>query len=175
MSGIFLIEPTQDYEISFNNMVKDYENNGEMGFPKYFNHSTDTFSDYLKTLADFKQGLNLKPGHVKTTTYWLVNREKEILGVIRFRKDLTSSTLIDGGNIGYDVPPSKRNNGYATIMVKKLLDIIRNDGIERLLVTCEEDNLPSIRVVIKNKGILEDQRVSPLSGKIIKRYWIYVN
>ena len=175
MSELLLIEPTLEGEISFYHMVNDYKNNGETGFPKYFNHSTDTFSDYLKTLAYFKEGVSLKPGHVRTTTYWLINNGKEILGVIRFRNELTDQTNIDGGNIGYDVPPSKRNNGYATIMVKKLLDILKNREIEKVLVTCAEDNLHSIQVVLKNNGVFEDQRIAPLSGKIFKRYWIYLN
>ncbi len=134
MSEFLLIEPTQEFESSFYHMVEDYKNIGETGFPKYFNQSTDTFGDYLKTLADYKEGLNLKPGHVRTTTYWLINDGKEILGVIRFRNELNAQTNIDGGNIGYDVPPSKRNNGYATIMLKKLLEILKKQGVVKVLV-----------------------------------------
>ncbi len=174
MSETFLIEPTQTYETSFYQMVNDYKNNGETEFPKYFNPSTDTFIDYLKRMTEFKEGINLKPGHVKTVTYWLVNQEQEILGVIRYREELTAQTFIDGGNIGYDVPPSKRNNGYATIMVQKLLEILKEKGKEKVLVTCEHDNVPSIHVVLKNNGAFEDEKISPSSGQNIKRYWIYL-
>lgn len=56
-------------------------------------------------MKNLGKGTNLKLGFVPTESYWLINNSKEILGSIRFRKELNEFTLNDGGNIGYDICP----------------------------------------------------------------------
>ena len=41
-----------------------------------------------------------------------------------------------------------------------------------MLVTCDDDNLASARVIEKNNGELLNKVVSQISGKQVRRYWI---
>ena len=43
-----------------------------------------------------------------------------------------------------------------------------------LLVTCDADNRASVQVIERNHGVLEDERTSLISGKLIRRYWVAV-
>jgi len=45
-------------------------------------------------------------------------------------------------------------------------------GIGRILVTCDDDNLDSIRTIEKNGGVLENVINGPDLDKPQRRYWI---
>ena len=47
-------------------------------------------------------------------------------------------------------------------------------GLRRVLVTCDEDNVGSMRVIEKNGGVLENIVSGPGPGKPKRRYWIEV-
>jgi len=53
-----------------------------------------------------------------------------------------------------------------------VLEKARQRFIGRVLVTCDKDNVASARVIQKNGGRLEDERVSRKTGKVKQRYWI---
>ena len=57
------------------------------------------------------------------------------------------------GHVGYAVVPWKRNRGYARQALGLLLPIARGVGLQRLLISCDEDNLPSRRVIESNGGV----------------------
>jgi predicted acetyltransferase len=71
-----------------------------------------------------------------------------------------------GGHIGYDVRPSARQRGHATAMLAAALPVARGLGIDRVLVTCDDDNIASRKVIEASGGVLEDQRGDKL------RYWV---
>jgi predicted acetyltransferase len=71
-----------------------------------------------------------------------------------------------GGHIGYDVRRSRRREGHATAMLRAALVVAHDLGIERALLTCDDDNLASRLVIERNGGVLEGTR----AGKL--RYWV---
>ena len=113
-------------------------------------------------------------GLVPSYCYYLRCSDGKLLGGIRFRPELNDALLVEGGNIGYDVGPSYRGQGMATLMVRMVLGRAREFGLERILVTCFDDNPASERVIQKCGGVLESTQPSPRNGKITQRYWIEV-
>lgn len=47
-------------------------------------------------------------------------------------------------------------------------------GLRRILVTCDDDNIGSARVIEKNGGVLQDKIQNEIDGvrRITRRYWI---
>jgi predicted acetyltransferase len=77
-----------------------------------------------------------------------------------------------GGHIGYVVVPEFRRQDYATTILR-LFQIAREKlGIGRILVTCDDDNIGSIRTIEKNGGILENVISGSDLDKPKRRYWI---
>ena len=99
------------------------------------------------------------------TTLWWVDGET-YLGRIAIRHVLNDFLLDVGGHIGYDVRPTRRREGHATAMLVGSLTWARDLGIESALVTCDDDNIGSIRVIEAAGGVLEDVR------GIKRRYWV---
>ncbi len=102
---------------------------------------------------------------VPQTTFWWVDGE-EYLGRISVRHRLTPFLLEVGGHIGYYVVPSRRGQGHATAMLRAVLPTAHEIGVDPALVTCDETNLASRRVIESAGGVLENQRGVKL------RYWV---
>lgn len=103
--------------------------------------------------------------HVPCTTLWWVDG-KTYLGRIAIRHELTDFLLDVGGHIGYDVRPTRRREGHATEMLKGSLPWALALRIDPALVTCDDDNVGSIRVIEHAGGVLEDVRGTK------RRYWV---
>lgn len=110
------------------------------------------------------------PDRVPKTTYFAVV-DGRIVGTIQIRHTLNDSLLKEGGHIGYGVRPSERRKGYAAKMLTLALQICRELGIEKALVTCSKANIASAKTIIKCGGVFENE-ITGENGSVVQRYWI---
>ena len=110
-------------------------------------------------------------GLVPSSTY-LGIREKDnyIVGMIDIRHYLNEYLTQVGGNIGYGVRKTQRNKGYAKQMLKLALEKCKELKIKKVLITCDEDNIASEKVILSANAKLEDIR--NVDGENKKRFWI---
>ncbi|MFW7433871.1 GNAT family N-acetyltransferase [Vagococcus carniphilus] len=97
---------------------------------------------------------------------------QEVLGLVSIRTELNDCLRQVGGHIGYSVAPSKRREGYGRLILKEALKKAKYHGLNRVLVTCDEDKVPSAKVIEANGGNLESIVFDSDSNKQVKRYWI---
>jgi predicted acetyltransferase len=130
------------------------------------------FARYLEVLAQCARGEHLSPGHVPSTFLFAFDGSS-IVGRVTIRHELNDFLLRLGGHIGYVVVPVFRRRGYASAMLRQSLEIASRDlGLSRVLVTCDDDNVGSIRTIEKNGGVLENVVTGPDLLKPKRRYWI---
>ncbi|MDD3938437.1 MAG: GNAT family N-acetyltransferase [Bacilli bacterium] len=147
----------------------------------FLDHTGDGFvnpfvPNVLAKIVDARHGKNLPYGWVSGTYLWLVKR-KQFIGEISIRHDLTDLLLRFGGHIGYRVRQDQRRRGYGTKMLALALDYIREIfGFRKVLITCDESNVGSIKIIEKNGGILHDKVTNLIEGqeRITRRYWVDV-
>ncbi|MEZ0579811.1 GNAT family N-acetyltransferase [Nocardioides sp. MH1] len=108
---------------------------------------------------------------VPSTYYWITDGSgsgEEVIGFLNLRHELNDWLLEEGGHIGYSVRPARRRQGHATRALALGVRRAGELGIDRVLVTCDSDNLASARTIEAGGGVFEDVR----NGK--RRYWIVV-
>ena len=99
--------------------------------------------------------------------------DDEIVGRVSVRFELNEFLRERGGHVGYGVAPAHRNRGYASEILRQALVLLRAEGVDRVLVTCDDKNVASARVIERNGGVLES--ISPPQEgdqKFVRRYWI---
>ena len=130
------------------------------------------FVRYLEVLAEQRRGERLLPGHVASTFLFAFAGER-IVGRVSIRHELNAHLARVGGHIGYTVVPEFRRKGVATEMLRQALVIARDDlGLKRVLLTCDDDNVGSIRTIEKSGGVFEGVVADPEMAKPKRRYWI---
>lgn len=100
--------------------------------------------------------------------YWIVDDAEpgRVLGSLHLRHELNDFLFEQGGHIGYGVRTSARGRGVAGAALAASLGEARELGLDRVLVTCEDDNVASARTIERWAGVLEDVR------RGMRRYWI---
>ena len=143
--------------------------------PSFLHHYTEgmSFGRYLEVLAEQEQGIDLPSAHVPETFLFAFVGSR-IVGRTSIRHSLNEYLERMGGHIGYVVVPEFRRQGYATVILQLSLQIAREKcgGVSRVLVTCDDDNVGSIRTIEKNGGILENVVSGQGLDKPKRRYWI---
>ena len=143
--------------------IGDYE--GEY-FPFETLHDPETFAEYCRRLGQLSAPDTWLPDGIVASTYlWWVDGE-EYLGRLSIRHALTPWLLEYGGHIGYVVRPSARRVGHATAMLRAALPVAHRLGIDPVLVTCDDTNEPSRKVIETAGGVFDDVRGPKL------RFWI---
>ena len=173
MDKIILVKPDLSYA---NEIIKYKEEslkespiiNGSAGLDRF--SSIEIWFEELKK----RSCENTVPkGLVPSSTYLAV-REKDnyIVGMIDIRHCLNDFLLQAGGHIGCGVRKFERKKGYAKQMIKLALEKCNELKIEKVLITCNDDNIASERSIISCGGKLEDIRT--VDGKNYKRFWIEI-
>lgn len=142
----------------------------------------ETFAQFLETCDKSKRGIDLAPGFVPDSTFFAFVGN-EVVGRSNLRHELNDHLAQVGGHIGYGVLPKFRRLGYATEILKQTLAFARQLGLSKALVTCDDDNIGSLRAIERCGGVLENKievnspqhptGTAKTEVKTVKRrYWI---
>lgn len=130
------------------------------------------FKRYLQVLAEQERGINLPPNHVPTSFLFAFVGPR-IVGRVSIRHMLNEILERRGGHIGYFVLPEFRQHGYATQILRLSLQIASEKlGLRRVLVTCDQGNIGSMKTIEKCGGIIENVVSGPDLAVPKRRYWI---
>lgn len=114
----------------------------------------------------------LPEGSVHNDLYWIVDGE-EVIGFLSFRHTLNEWLREAGGHIGYAVRASRRRQGYASAALALGLERARQIGLDKVLITCDEDNVASYRTIERAGGVLQDISDQSERGQgMLRRYWV---
>ena len=170
MEKLELVKPNFKYERGFKTFIENYKSSGEKLIPFDLKYYKSDFKEYVAKLLGFPKGIGVPEAFIEHSTFWLVDDEGEVKGVINIRHRLNESLKIEGGHIGYGVAPMYRRKGYGTKMLKLAFEKAKGLGIEKVLITCDKENIGSAKVAINNGGILDSE--DRVDGREIQRYWI---
>jgi predicted acetyltransferase len=171
---IFLTEPAPQYKESFLEGLREFQEEGRM-----LNYDPQRiqkdFNSFLRHIQTQKDRNKISSHLVPATEYWLIKGDEEggiYLGTFSLRHELNAMFLRVGGHVGYQIRPSERLRGYGKELLRLGLHKARQLGFTRVLVTCDENNISSQKVIEYNGGQFENS-VSVEGSPMRKlRYWI---
>ena len=132
-----------------------------------------TWFDRTKPWYDKKEK-GLIPGQPVSFHYWAVDGER-FIGEFQLRTEFPERVMREIGSIGYAVRFSEWGKGYGTEILRQGLQIAREHGMDRVLLTINEKNAASIRVCEKLGGQWADtiDAFNDAEGRHrLRRYWI---
>ena len=166
-----LIRPAEGYRETFLRGLREFQSEG---LPWWIGGDLESVeSDFAafvaKKLADASRRTET---FVPATHLWAItDPEHAFAGRISIRHELTDALRAFGGHIGYDTVPSFRGQGVATEMLRQALPVARSLGLSEVLLTCDDTNAASIRVIETNGGSLRDKKVLAPDAPP-KRYYV---
>lgn len=109
---------------------------------------------------------------VPTTTLFAVRKsDNKIVGNTYIRHNLNRDILRTyGGHIGYAVCPGERRKGYGTAILEQALSYSSGLGLEKVMLSCDGDNIASKRIIEKCGGVFE--RAYTAEDREVLVYWI---
>lgn len=136
-------------------------------------HNPDE-EDIIQIFKDSRDTSKLPSYYVPSYDFFAVDDDK-FIGVIHIRVRLTEKLMRYGGHIGYAVNPKYWNMGYGKEILRLGLDqfkhLIEED---KILITCNDDNIGSAKIIEANGGVLENKVENEYAGEkfLTRRYWI---
>ena len=168
----FLAEPSVQYKDSYLAAVRELQGEGKR-LDDNIRFLSENFAAFVQRSLDQRDPTKSGSGRVPNADFWLIDHG-EFVGRLNLRYKLDADLLKFGGHIGYEVRPSRRKQGYGTYMLHLGLEKAKAAGIHNVLVTCDENNIGSKKIIEYNGGQLEN--AIHIDGSAVKklRYWIHV-
>lgn len=167
-----LVPPALDLEDACRACEAAFAARGEV----FLGPQAEDWASYCRACAEEAAGRPVRAGRVAQAVYILMRFEPDgrrvALGVSKLRYTLTPALEDAGGHIGYRIRPDERGKGYGTQILALTLPHARALGLERVLLTCDADNVRSARVILGNGGVLTSEGHSPIRGARVCRFWI---
>ena len=137
------VEPNISYKDKAIDFVEEFKRNnskihGGGNIGKYL--ETSTYEEWLKYIEKQRQP---RTNGVPDETYFLVNENDNIIGIINIRLGLNDELKELGGHIGFSIRPTERGKGYNKINLYLGLKRLNEVGVKEALLDCEVDNKAS--------------------------------
>jgi len=113
----------------------------------------DSYEEWLSFVTDNTNPQTIRKKSVPTDTYFALDNQDKIVGIIDLRREL-NDFFRDFGHSGYSVVPTERRKGYATLMLEIVKRRAVELGLNEIQLSALRSNIPSVRTIQKNGGEL---------------------
>ena len=154
-------ENVEEFKQEFENLNAKMYGTGGLGEEK-------NYEVWLKNLVLKNKSVTLVPA-----SQFLVYccKDEKLVGMVNIRHYLNDVLRERGGHIGQSVRPSEQGKGYGTMQIALALEYLKNLNQRNVLMTCDSNNIASMKSILKNGGIEDASN----KNKEIKKFWIKNN
>ena len=176
MEKLKYIRPTKEYEKQAYDYIKEFKDyNSEINGTGGLYHYIGQYDKWLEKLEKERTIIPNEEQVPRETFFLIRESDNKLLGMSNIRLALNDSLLNHSGNIGYGIRPTERRKGYNEYQLYCALKFCQEKGMEKVLLSCYRDNIGSAKTIQNSGGVLENEVLDPLTGKLLQRYWINVN
>ena len=171
-NDFILVKPSNEYIDEIRNFRQEFIDRNELLHGVTGLSNCEIPQDWIDRccLMEHKETLPY-PEWAESTKYMLVRKgERKIFSTIDLRHYLTDYLKRTYGHIGYCVRPTEHRKGYAKKMLLLCLEKCRERGLQKVLISCDENNEASRRTILSCGGVYESTAMD--DGVTLQRYWI---
>ena len=145
MEELRLVRPSLEHKKLYEEMMDEWEafggrlNPGALRRYSRVEQKNVTYEKWLEWVEEDRETVQ--------ELFFLMG-DNNILGAISIRYKCAD---VDGHS-GFGIRPSERKKGYATKMLSLALPVMRNYGINPVVISCAKDNLGSAKTIQNNGG-----------------------
>ena len=147
---IYLVRPTEERKEQAVEFRQEFFDHGEfvINGSELFD-KTEDYIEWCRAIDANTKEKTVNPNWVITDTFFAIDDQDRIVGIIDLRHTL-NDFLKDLGHCGYSVRPSERRKGFATEMLRQLLEAAKKAGMNELYLSVEKKNEPSVKTITRN-------------------------
>ena len=165
-----LLRPSIEYKQQVLEYRNEFIENGDDLAGTSYLRKYDIYEEWLNFVLDNEQD-STKHTEVTANVFLAIREEdNKLVGIISIRHTLNKYLYNYGGHIGYSVKRIERQKGYAKEMLKIALEKCKKLEIKKVLLTCDANNIASIKTIKSCGGTLENEVKD--NDTVIQRYWI---
>lgn len=173
MDKLILVKPSIDYKNQIQYFIDNYGDlsGGIPGSSRLIEmESIEKWLEWIDLASD--KNNDISP--YVTASVFLCIREKDnkLIGFIDIRHDLNDYLENYGGHVGYSIAKDERKKGYGKEQLRLAKEEAKKIGMNKLLITCDKDNLGSKKIIESAGGILTKEVLNPNNGEVYLHHWL---
>lgn len=173
MAEIELVKPTIEYKAQVLAYKKDFIDHGEKIYGSGGLARAKSYEEWLDIVRKQENPKTCPKGRVPATQFLVVRTEDDkVVGMLNIRHRLDDYLKTYGGHIGGSTISTERRKGYARSALVRALEECKALGIKKVLITCDEYNIGSIKVLESIGAKLEKKVVDEDGEGYILHYTI---
>ena len=173
MQDLILIQPTIEYADRIMDFRREFlESDSSMDGTSGLRRC-ESAQDWLALVESGRKRDTCPPEWVIADTLISVRKsDNKLIGMVNIRCEDNDVILGWAGHIGYCVRPSERRKGYAKAQLALALDVCRERGMKRVMISCDRENPASAKTIMANGGVLEREFWMEERSEVIHVYWL---
>lgn len=172
MDDLILIKPTIEYEKELVTFRNSFINRGEVIQGGGDIENFESISKWIEKNNMMEKKETCPEDKVTATQYMLLRKnDRKVLGLINFRHYLNDYLKNYGGHIGYSIVHDERGKKYGKKQLILCLEKAKEKGLEKVLLTCDKNNISS-KLTIESVGGIFEKEITQKNGIITLKYWI---
>ena len=155
MNDIRFVFPTAELEQKALDFKQQFYSNGEKTIYGSYKLDQDRYSyaEWLEIINSNSRPETANPKFGTSDTFFAVNADDELVGIINIRYELTAF-YENSGHIGCSIAPRHRKKGYSKKMLQLAFERAREHGLNQIKLVCDERNLASKSLILSCGGQL---------------------
>ena len=170
---LVLVKPEEKYLLSYLTLCQE---SFHAVHNTYLLHDPEKFEEWKNTIflryAMNEKGEALPENYLPSVTFWALSGTR-VAGVVNIRKGLNDALRDYGGNAGFMLSTSFRGRKLSIPLIARTLEKAAELGIAPVLMTCIDENIPSLSALKKFPAVKVEKAETIADGKYcsIHRFW----
>ena len=164
---IKLVKPTLEHKDKYKDMIKEWQEYGGPYVPCIVDYDA-----VLKVVDDYSKGnvFDYDVDYFESSDFYFIFDDEDLIGIGEIRHNLKPLGIETIGHIACGIRPSKRQKGYALKSTEWMIEKLKEDGIDEVVLCHYSENNISPKIIKKLNFQFRDSIISEVSKKEIKCY-----